>query len=56
MAGAKVAAYLEGANLRDIWARGGGGGEREEVENAAHPAATTDSNGIVKFEIGRAHV
>jgi protocatechuate 3,4-dioxygenase beta subunit len=50
VSGANVAVYLEGANLRDIWARGGGGGDREQVENVAHPAATTDSNGFARFE------
>jgi len=48
--GAIVAVYLEGANLRDIWALGGGGAVREEIENAAHPASVADANGTARFE------
>jgi protocatechuate 3,4-dioxygenase beta subunit len=48
--GAVVAVYLQGANLRDIWARGFGGELREEIENVAHPAAVADANGVVAFE------
>lgn len=47
--GVQVAVYLEGANLRDIWALGGMGGVREEVENAAYPAAVTDASGVAHF-------
>jgi hypothetical protein len=49
-AGVHVAVYLENANLRDIWALGGRGGVRDEIENAAYPAATTDANGNVRFD------
>jgi len=49
-AGANVAVYLENANLRDIWAMGGQGEVRDEIENVAYPAATTDANGSARFD------
>jgi hypothetical protein len=48
--GVNVAVYLENANLRDIWARGAGGGVRDEIEDLVHPAAATDATGTVRFE------
>jgi hypothetical protein len=47
--GAVVAAYLESANLRDIWAKGFRGELREEIENVAYPASEADPNGNVTF-------
>jgi protocatechuate 3,4-dioxygenase beta subunit len=45
--GAAVTLYLENANLQDVWARGG---PNEEVQNVAYPVATTDDQGIARFE------
>ena len=47
--GVSVAAYLENANLRDIWGWRVSGGVRDEIDDAAYPAATTDANGSVSF-------
>jgi hypothetical protein len=49
VSGAEVAAYLEGANLRQVWARGDYRA-RAAVEEAADPTATTDAAGKVRFE------
>jgi len=49
VAGAAVALYLENANLRDIWAMGGGD-LREAVEDLAYPIAATDSQGVATFD------
>jgi hypothetical protein len=57
--GVKVGAWLEGVNLRDTWAAGESGDERNKLEAAIHPVVTTDAEGVAKFEYllpGRYHV
>ena len=44
-----VAAWLQGANLREIWAMGNGR-ESQTVENVVYPVVTTDAKGIARFE------
>jgi protocatechuate 3,4-dioxygenase beta subunit len=48
-AGAAVALYLENANLRDIWAAGGGD-LHNTVEDIAYPMAKTNSDGTATFD------
>lgn len=49
--GMPVAAYLENANLRDIWARGGGDPEqRKLIDDTAYPIAVTGADGIAHFD------
>ena len=51
VAGIPVAAYLENANLRDIWARGGGDPEqRKLIDDTAYPIVTTGADGIAHFD------
>jgi protocatechuate 3,4-dioxygenase beta subunit len=45
--GANVAVYLANANLREQWAAPTG--DRSGIEDAAHPVAITDANGVAHF-------
>lgn len=49
VAGISVAAYLENANLRDMWAMPAGGSSKE-IEDAAYPVVKTDADGFASFE------
>jgi protocatechuate 3,4-dioxygenase beta subunit len=49
--GISVAAYLENANLRDIWAAPSRDQKvRQEIENAAYPIAITGQDGVARFD------
>ena len=46
--GMTVVAWLEGANLRDQWAAGGGP-DHDAIEALAYPSAITDDHGVAHF-------
>jgi hypothetical protein len=48
--GVKVGAWLEGVNLRDVWAAGSLVGDRAKLEAVVHPVATTGADGVARFE------
>jgi protocatechuate 3,4-dioxygenase beta subunit len=47
VAGAAVALYLENASLQDVWAAGG---PNKAVQDFAYPVATTDAQGVARFD------
>lgn len=48
--GVSVIAWLDGVDLRDIWASGASAPERKEVESVVHPIKAVDRNGVARFD------